>query len=445
MIPIFAFLFLCYNVVQGQFPRTCVTEEALEAKTCCPVWKDRSPCGALSGRGRCRPSVPVMTLQHAFVQRRQDNDDRLDWPRHYFTSTCECFRNYSGHNCGDCKYGYFGKKCDHKKTVERKEIRQLSYLDRKRFFGYLALAKTTKSQDFVILTTGNRHDRNTYRFVDASVYDLFTWMHYYSTQSILEDGVFSDDRNYAHQGPAFPGWHRLCLLFLERQIQLLTGDEDFVIPYYDWRGELNCSICTNDFMGANDDQGAMGKYSHFASWKSICSGYDYEDAYCLSAADECQMEILHRKPGANPSARKPPTFQDVEDTLKWRKFDTPPYDITSRYSFRNALEGFMRPSDGTTRERNMHNLVHVFLGGTMSQVPISSNDPMFLLHHCFVDKIFEEWLRRHNATVDSYPDNDVPGQGATECSTPYFPCYRNKDLLNRSYKFGYTFSTYKRM
>ncbi|XP_069601771.1 tyrosinase-like [Ranitomeya imitator] len=445
MFTLCTFFVLFLGAVHCQFPRSCTTSVAQSTKTCCPLWKDGSPCGSRSGRGQCINDVAITLLESETRLARQFSDDRLDWPRFYFNRTCTCFGNYSGYNCGRCRYGHSGDECDREKTVMRKEIRQLSLLERKRFFSYLALAKTTKSADFVILSTGDRHHRDAYRFVDATVYDVFAWIHYYSMKPLLVNGIFDSSTSYAHQGPAFPGWHRLGLMFLEREIQLLTGDEDFAIPYYDWRGEKNCSICTNQFLGANNAQGFLDEDSYFASWKSICSGFNYVDAYCQTAGDECQMEKIHRKPGSDPSASSFPSFQDVEDTLKWKNFDTDPYNINSMRSFRNALEGFLRPSDGTTLGRSMHNLVHIYLGGTMSQVPISSNDPIFMLHHCFVDKIFEEWLQRYNGTPDHYPDNDHLGQGPNECSTPYFPCYRNKDFLISSSILGYKFSKYQGM
>ncbi|XP_073466349.1 tyrosinase-like [Aquarana catesbeiana] len=445
MIVLCVFLVLCYNLVQGQFPRACTTPETFQSNTCCPLSKDGSPCGSRSGRGKCRTwVVPVAfaSLREGLGPRQFD-DDRLDWPKYYYDKTCECFGNNSGYNCDDCRSGYFGEKCDRNNTVMRKEIRELSLLERKRFFSYLALAKTTKSQDFVILYTGDRHHKDTYKFVDATIYDVFSWIHYYSIKGILKNGIFDDRTNYAHQGPAFPGWHRLGLLFLERQIQLLTGDENFGLPYWDWRGDKNCSICINEYLGDSDMQGYLSPYSHFAFWKSICSGYNYDEAYCLGADDQNQMEKLHRKPGFNPDSPNLPTAQDVEDTLKWKDFDSPPYNRAATRSFRNALEGFINPKDGVTRQNGMHNMVHTYLGGTMGEVPISSNDPIFVLHHCFIDKIFEAWILRNKATPEMYPKNDQPGQGPEECSTPYFPCYRNKDLLRISTRFGYIYSKYK--
>uniref|UniRef100_A0A1B8XYP0 Tyrosinase copper-binding domain-containing protein n=1 Tax=Xenopus tropicalis TaxID=8364 RepID=A0A1B8XYP0_XENTR len=408
MLGLWIILALSFSGVQSQFPRVCTTKEAFQTKVCCPTWTDGSACGSRSGRGQCRNWVAFSSF--AKGQLPIYNDDRLDWPRHYYDSTCECFGNYGGFNCGYCKYGYTGKKCDQKKTRVRKEIRQLSFTERKRFFGYLALAKTTFSKDYVVLTTGDRHHRDTYRFVDASIYEVFSWIHYYSIKPIMVNSTLDPRRNYAHRGPAFPGWHRLGLMFFEREVQHMTGDEDFALPYYDWRGEQNCSICTNDYMGDNDVQGYLDPYSHFYNWRSICSGYNYPDAYCPGATDGYQ-ERLHRKPGADPLANTLPSFQDVENTLKWRDFDTPPYDSTATRSFRNILEGFMNPQDGVTDDLNIHNLVHLYMGGTMSQVPISSSDPMFLLHHNFIDKIYEVWIQKYKGSPKVYPENNEPGQG----------------------------------
>jgi len=42
----------------------------------------------------------------------------------------------------------------------------------------------------------------------------------------------------------------------------------------------------------------------------------------------------------------------------------------------------------------MHNRVHVWVGGSMN--PGSSpNDPVFFLHHCFVDKLWADWQKLH--------------------------------------------------
>ena len=38
-----------------------------------------------------------------------------------------------------------------------------------------------------------------------------------------------------------------------------------------------------------------------------------------------------------------------------------------------------------------HNGVHVFVGGQMDDVPCSPSDPVFFLHHSFIDRIWEDF------------------------------------------------------
>ena len=64
-------------------------------------------------------------------------------------------------------------------------------------------------------------------------------------------------------------------------------------------------------------------------------------------------------------------------------YDAPPWD-TSSAGFRNRLE-------------TLHNRVHVWVGGDM--LPSTSpNDPVFFLHHCNVDRLWEAWLTQHGRT-----------------------------------------------
>lgn len=37
-------------------------------------------------------------------------------------------------------------------------------------------------------------------------------------------------------------------------------------------------------------------------------------------------------------------------------------------------------------QSTMHNALHVYMNGTMSAVQGSANDPIFLLHHAFIDR-----------------------------------------------------------
>uniref|UniRef100_A0A8C5K558 Tyrosinase n=1 Tax=Jaculus jaculus TaxID=51337 RepID=A0A8C5K558_JACJA len=69
-------------------------------------------------------------------------------------------------------------------------------------------------------------------FADINIYDLFVWMHYYvSRDTLLGRSEVWTDIDFAHEAPGFLPWHRLFLLLWEQEIQELTGDENFAVPY----------------------------------------------------------------------------------------------------------------------------------------------------------------------------------------------------------------------
>ncbi|WP_442858219.1 tyrosinase family protein [Arthrobacter sp. SLBN-100] len=61
--------------------------------------------------------------------------------------------------------------------------------------------------------------------------------------------------------------------------------------------------------------------------------------------------------------------------------------------FRNRLESFITQrgdSRVSTTGSQLHNRVHVWVGGNMLLMT-SPDDPVFFLHHCFIDKVWADW------------------------------------------------------
>ncbi|XP_041035954.1 tyrosinase-like [Carcharodon carcharias] len=255
-VPLFLLLLLLLPPGgSAQFPRACAQLAALRSRTCCPVWEgDGSPCGERSGRGRCRAS------RGPGVGGR---DFRLGWPTSFYGRTCACRGRFSGFDCGECRDGYRGSDCRRWVLTVRRGLHEMDRAQRRRLVDYLARAKATVSPRYVVLISRNASDVGSYRFRDASVYDVCTWVHYVAAKPI------STRRrpNFAHMGPAFAVWHRRYLLFFEKEIRHLTSDEDFHLPYWDWTRAAACDICTDELMGANDEDGYLLPPSPFASWR----------------------------------------------------------------------------------------------------------------------------------------------------------------------------------
>jgi tyrosinase len=52
-------------------------------------------------------------------------------------------------------------------------------------------------------------------------------------------------------------------------------------------------------------------------------------------------------------------------------------------------------TDFATRLENIHNGVHDWVGGTMSDLLTAPADPIFWMHHANIDRLWWEWQQRH--------------------------------------------------
>lgn len=55
-----------------------------------------------------------------------------------------------------------------------------------------------------------------------------------------------------------------------------------------------------------------------------------------------------------------------------------------------------------------HNSGHMWVGGDMASLPNAPRDPVFFLHHCFVDYLWERLRQHFHVTYDVNPDEDYP-------------------------------------
>src|SRR5690348_246717 len=69
-----------------------------------------------------------------------------------------------------------------------------------------------------------------------------------------------------------------------------------------------------------------------------------------------------------------PLPSHIKEVMNMSSYDCFPWNASS-ICFRNYFEGFLPPP------RDMHNVVHVYIGGAMRNITISANDPIFYLHH----------------------------------------------------------------
>ncbi|KAJ7384690.1 hypothetical protein OS493_020271 [Desmophyllum pertusum] len=76
----------------------------------------------------------------------------------------------------------------------------------------------------------------------------------------------------------------------------------------------------------------------------------------------------------------------------------------------------------------------------MGLVPSAPNDPIFVLHHCFVDRILEKWLRKYKKDASVLSATEAPiGHNRDDVIVPMFPVYTHEEFFSESFSFGYDF------
>lgn len=200
-------------------------------------------------------------------------------------------------------------------------------------------------------------------------YDRFVTTH----NGFIMGDTDSGDR-VGHRSPSFLPWHRRFLLEFEAALQAV--DPKVALPYWDWTVDRTArsSLWAADFLGGTgrdrDGQVLDGPFAY--------TGGKWEVAVRVDG-----RSYLRRALGTGVAQL--PTRAEVDSVLAMPVYDAAPWNSSSN-GFRNNLEGW--------RGVNLHNRVHVWVGGQMA-TGVSPNDPVFWMHHAFIDKLWSQWQALH--------------------------------------------------
>lgn len=272
----------------------------------------------------------------------------------------------------------------------------------------------------------------------TGVYDRFIVIHQASMAMPHGDTNPAHMNMWAHRRPGFLPWHRQLILDFENELRAADSSlhggaaSNLTLPYWDWvhyRTRKHFiwwwgQIWGDDFMGGNCDSRKHQAVTNGAfraplpnsdgSWKLF---YTPNKGGALQLdMDPPGPDFLQRNLGADIPSGELPTQKEWDAAKVITVYDSKPWDETVGAntsqpgfigvdSFRNVFEGFVR-FDPARDEPELHNKVHMWVGGSME--PISSpNDPIFFLHHCNVDRLWAYWQLR-NPQVPYLPDGSTP-------------------------------------
>ena len=199
--------------------------------------------------------------------------------------------------------------------------------------------------------------------------EIFTPLHlitFYSSRWIC--GLKSD---FAHEGTGFPTWHRLFLLWLEREIQIAIDDHLFRLPYWDWRDPSQQEILfERDRLGANVNGSVEGDLFG-ENWKTVC--WVETSSEVKAPIPICNPTIpdgqnLRRCPSDDHCDKNHPnwpSYEDVNKAVSINSYDTSPYNrfvTDTDESFRNYMEGFITALGSECDKDDTLCSVHLYQG-----------------------------------------------------------------------------------
>ena len=137
-----------------------------------------------------------------------------------------------------------------------------------------------------------------------------------------------------HGSIHFFSWHRLFLYYFERILRAASGSASLTLPYWNWQAQRALPAPFVDMTVGNP------------------------------------LFTSHRSAAMNSGGLLPSSAVSTSASFAETNFT----------DFSGQFEG------------TPHGSVHVSVGGWMASVPTAAPDPIFWLHHCNVDRLWERWL-----------------------------------------------------
>ncbi|KFG94164.1 tyrosinase [Burkholderia paludis] len=282
-----------------------------------------------------------------------------------------------------------------------------------------------------------------------------------------------------HGNVLFPTWHRAYLLRLEQALQSIPGCEHVMLPYWDETSEesltkgIPWALTDPDFeLDGVKIPNPLTSFTFNRAIKDHINGDDPNYSkplpyvtvrYPLSGLvgtpeDQAATKAHNDKfPNANENVMllnrnivdwltsyivvKGKVVPTNVKSLFERCLDAPNYTLFSNTS--SAAQWNDNVPEGTIPVVSLeepHNNIHLAVGGfdipsydrspipgangDMGENDTAGLDPIFYFHHCFIDRVFWLWQKRHGFTqhldvIAEYPGtNSVDGQGPTPGTVP---------------------------
>jgi len=200
-------------------------------------------------------------------------------------------------------------------------------------------------------------------------------------------------------GPLFLPWHRAYLYFFEQALQDQVAG--VTLPWWDWTTDpAQPSVIPDAYASQTVNGQANPLYQGpiiaipDAQWETAVGSSTQGERQQLlqdTGVDPGPLPaVTFRQPGVlAPSPDALPTATDVQNALNASNF----------VDFSQMVE-------------QIHDSVHVWVGGTMSEIPVAAYDPLFYAHHTMIDRLWWLWQLKN-------PGADPPAGYLTSALPPF--------------------------
>jgi hypothetical protein len=161
----------------------------------------------------------------------------------------------------------------------------------------------------------------------------------------------------------FLPWHRLYLYYFERIIRSVVlsqgGPDDWALPYWHYDAGGTTNTLPSSFRQQTLPDGTPNP-----------------------------LFVANRNPAVNAGVGLPAQATSAAVAMGMSNYLPPPFpgfgggQTNGPQHFFNAFGAL---------EQTPHNVIHVMIGGLMSDPDTAALDPIFWLHHCNIDRLWMEW------------------------------------------------------
>ncbi|KAI0816122.1 Di-copper centre-containing protein [Xylaria sp. FL0064] len=202
-----------------------------------------------------------------------------------------------------------------------------------------------------------------------------------------------------HQSPQLITWHRAYLILYEQllgdEVQRLAleyTDDDasayqdasqkLRLPYWDWASDPTLPpSSTQENITVNGPDGKIVLHNPLYSYRW--------QTYPLNTTQFPGQGNI----GPETTRDKDEDLQDTKNFVRDSVYRT--FSSTTTYDQMASMAG-----SGSSFE-SPHNVIHNSVGGSFLSLDLTSFDPLFLLHHCNLDRLAAMWTTSHNATIQT--------------------------------------------